>query len=124
MKFVNEESFQNLVVEDAAGVKGRQETDSIDIIDEIRYEKHILKSSYFQIYHLFHCFRFVIRTEGHSSLSSAVGDSLAKLDLIDEMLAELGFAETWNKHFNLILIYNIRIFRVISLTTLSQKRNY
>ncbi len=39
--------------------------------------------------------RFVIRTEGHSSLSSAtVGEAVAKMELIDEMLAELGFGET------------------------------
>jgi type VI protein secretion system component VasF len=31
------EAFRQLVVEDAQSVKQRQETDSIDIIDEIRY---------------------------------------------------------------------------------------
>jgi hypothetical protein len=34
---VDIEEFRQLVVEDAHSVKERQETDSIDIIDDIRY---------------------------------------------------------------------------------------
>ena len=38
--------------------------------------------------------RFVIRTDGHSDLSTAVEEAAAKLDLLDAMLAELGYGET------------------------------
>ncbi|CAG5128285.1 unnamed protein product [Candidula unifasciata] len=36
-KVVQSEDFKELVLEDARNVKGREETDSIDIVDEIRY---------------------------------------------------------------------------------------
>ncbi|XP_054162101.1 ankyrin repeat and BTB/POZ domain-containing protein 1-like [Oppia nitens] len=36
-KIINKEEFKDLIINDAKEVKGRQETDTIDIIDDIRY---------------------------------------------------------------------------------------
>lgn len=37
LKFYNDTDFHNLIMEDAKTLKKRQETDTIEIIDEIRY---------------------------------------------------------------------------------------
>lgn len=34
---IHSEDFKELVLEDARNVKGREETDTVDIVDEIRY---------------------------------------------------------------------------------------
>ena len=44
---VDIQEFRQLVMEDAASVKERQETDSIDIIDDIRYILVSLLFSFF-----------------------------------------------------------------------------
>ena len=65
---VSDEKFALLVKEDAENVKNRQATDSIDIIDEMR---------------------FVLRTNLLSV--SAIEEAHKKLEILDEILTELGF---------------------------------
>lgn len=66
---VQEEGFRQLVQEDAKNIKERQETDSIDIIDEIRY---------------------VLRTTNLNSLS-AIDEADRRLECLNIMLEDLGF---------------------------------
>ena len=65
---VEDEEFRELVVRDAQSIRGRQETDTIDIIDEIRY---------------------FLKTDLNSM--SALQEAQQKLEAIDIMLSELGF---------------------------------
>ena len=67
-EMVSESKFRELVTKDAKSVKNRQETDSIDVIDEIRF---ILKTD--------------LRT------ISAIDEANRKLEAIDEMLEDMGF---------------------------------
>ena len=64
---IKDEGFKELVLGDAKNVKSRQETDSIDIIDEIRY---------------------VLRTTNLKSLSS-IQEAEFKLECLDAFLEEL-----------------------------------
>ena len=64
---VQDERFQELVLEDARSVKARQETDSIDIIDEIRY---------------------VLKTTNLNSLAS-IGEVDRQLECLDNFLDDL-----------------------------------
>lgn len=66
---VNNEKFKQLVIADAENVKGRQETDSIDIVDEIRY---------------------VLRTTNLSSLAS-IQEAEKQLNCLSEFLEDIGF---------------------------------
>lgn len=66
IQILEREDFADLVKQDASEVKGRQETDSIDIIDNIRF-------------HL----TFSIQTFGEMS------DANEKLRLIDDLLEDL-----------------------------------
>ncbi|GFR73357.1 ankyrin repeat and BTB/POZ domain-containing protein 1 [Elysia marginata] len=65
-KIVAQDKFKQLVVEDASQVKGREETDSIDVIDEIRF----YISNFVQTY-------------------SEMEEANEKLRLIDDLLEEL-----------------------------------
>ena len=65
---VKNEKFKELVLNDARNVKSREETDSIDIVDEIRY---------------------VLRTTNLNSLSSITEVEL-QLECLDSFLEELG----------------------------------
>ena len=64
---VKHEKFKELVLNDARNVKSREETDSIDIVDEIRY---------------------VLRTTNLNSLSS-ITEAELQLKCLDSLLEEL-----------------------------------
>ena len=64
---VKNEKFKELVMNDARNVKSREETDTIDIIDEIRY---------------------VLRTTNLNSLSS-ITEAELQLECLDSFLEEL-----------------------------------
>ena len=64
---VKNEKFKELVLNDAHNVKSREETDSIDIVDEIKY---------------------VLRTTNLNSLSS-ISDAEHQLECLDSLLEEL-----------------------------------
>ena len=64
---VKNEKFKELVLNDARNVKSREETDSIDIVDEIRY---------------------VLRTTNLNSLSS-ITEAVLQLECLDSFLEEL-----------------------------------
>ena len=64
---VKNEKFKELVLNDARNVKSREETDSIDIVDEIRY---------------------VLRTTNLNSLSS-ITEAELQLECLDSFLEEL-----------------------------------
>ena len=64
---MTDEKFVKLVRDDAQNVKSRQETDSIDIIDEIRY---------------------VLRTSNLNSLAS-IQEAENQLECLDAFLEEL-----------------------------------
>lgn len=66
-KVLAEEDFRELVLEDAHTIKDREETDSIDIIDEIRF----YVTSFVRTY-------------------SEMEDANEKLRLIDDLLEDLG----------------------------------
>ena len=66
-EMITDEKFVKLVRNDAQNVKSRQETDSIDIIDEIRY---------------------VLRTSNLNSLAS-IQEAENQLDCLDSFLEEL-----------------------------------
>ena len=70
---VSDPKFRQLVTQDAECIKDRQATDTIDIIDEIR---------------------FVLRTQGSASVSD-IWDTKNQLEILDNMLEDLGF-ETYN----------------------------
>ena len=69
---VKNEKFKVLVLNDARNVKSREETDSIDIVDEIRY---------------------VLRTTNLNSLSS-ITEAELQLECLDSFLEELNL-EAW-----------------------------
>ena len=69
---VKNEKFKELVLNDARNVKSREETDSIDIVDEIRY---------------------VLRTTNLNSLSS-ITEAELQLECLDSFLEELNL-EAW-----------------------------
>ena len=69
---VKNEKFKELVLNDARNVKSREETDTIDIIDEIRY---------------------VLRTTNLNSLSS-ITEAELQLECLDSFLEELNL-EAW-----------------------------
>ena len=64
---VKNEKFKELVLNDARSVKSRQETDSIDIVDEIKY---------------------VLRTTNLNSLSS-INEAEIQLECLDSFLEDL-----------------------------------
>jgi hypothetical protein len=64
---VKNEKFKELVLNDARNVKWREETDTIDIVDEIRY---------------------VLRTTNLNSLSS-ITEAEFQLECLDSFLEEL-----------------------------------
>ena len=64
---VKNEKFKDLVLNDASNVKSREETDSIDIVDEIRY---------------------VLRTTNLNSLSS-IQEAEIQLECLDSLLEDL-----------------------------------
>ena len=64
---VKNEKFKELVLNDARNVKSREETDTIDIVDEIRY---------------------VLRTSNLNSLSS-ITEAELQLECLDSFLEEL-----------------------------------
>ena len=64
---VKNEKFKELVLNDARNVKSREETDTIDIVDEIRY---------------------VLRTTNLNSLSS-IAEAELQLECLDFFLEEL-----------------------------------
>ena len=64
---VKNEKFKELVLNDARNVKSREETDTIDIVDEIRY---------------------VLRTTNLNSLSS-IKEAELQLECLDSFLEEL-----------------------------------
>jgi hypothetical protein len=64
---VKNEKFKELVLNDARNVKSREETDTIDIVDEIRY---------------------VLRTTNLNSLSS-ITEAEFQLECLDSFLEEL-----------------------------------
>ena len=66
LQVISRDDFKDLVIEDASNVKSREEADSIDIIDEIRF----YVSSFVLAY-------------------SEVAEADEKLRLIDDMLEEL-----------------------------------
>lgn len=66
-KIMHDEGLHNLILQDATEVKGRQETDSIPIIDDIRY--HIMSD---------------VQTV------SEMGEASEKLQIIDTLLEDLG----------------------------------
>ena len=68
---VSDPKFRQLVTQDAECIKDRQATDTIDIIDEIR---------------------FLLRTQGSVS---DIWDTKNQLEILDNMLEDLGF-ETYN----------------------------
>ena len=69
---VKNEKFKELVLNDARNVKSREETDTIDIVDEIRY---------------------VLRTTNLNSLSS-IKEAELQLECLDSFLEELNL-EAW-----------------------------
>ncbi len=69
---INIEKFKELVLNDARNVKSREETDSIDIVDEIRY---------------------VLRTTNLNSLSS-ITEAEFHLECLDSFLEELNL-DAW-----------------------------
>lgn len=69
---VKNEKFKELVLNDARNVKSREETDTIDIVDEIRY---------------------VLRTTNLNSLSS-ITEAELQLECLDSFLEELNL-EAW-----------------------------
>ena len=69
---VKNEKFKELVLNDARNVKSREETDTIDIVDEIRY---------------------VLRTSNLNSLSS-ITEAELQLECLDSFLEELNL-EAW-----------------------------
>jgi ankyrin repeat/BTB/POZ domain-containing protein 1 len=68
-EIINDEKFKKLVISDAENVKARQETDSIDIIDELR---------------------FVLRTTNLDSLAS-IQEAENRLSSLNTFLEDLGF---------------------------------
>ena len=64
---VKNEKFKELVLNDASNVKSREETDSIDIVDEIKY---------------------VLRTTNLNSLSS-IKEAENQLECLDSFLEDL-----------------------------------
>ena len=64
---VKTEKFKDLVLNDASNVKSREETDSIDIVDEIKY---------------------VLRTTNLDSLSS-IKEAENQLECLDSFLEDL-----------------------------------
>ena len=64
---VKTEKFKDLVLNDASNVKSREETDSIDIVDEIKY---------------------VLRTTNLNSLSS-IKEAENQLECLDSFLEDL-----------------------------------
>ena len=64
---VKTEKFKELVLNDASNVKSREETDSIDIVDEIKY---------------------VLRTTNLNSLSS-IKEAENQLECLDSFLEDL-----------------------------------
>lgn len=61
-QIVNQTDFKNLILEDANEIKNRQETDTISVIDDIRY---------------------------HIANSAQISDSFSKHLLIDKLLENL-----------------------------------
>lgn len=66
---MHDEKFKQLVIRDAENVKAREETDSIDIIDELRY---------------------VLRTTNLNSLAS-IQEAENRLSCLNSFLEDLGF---------------------------------
>ncbi len=71
-QIINQPEFSELVLEDAHAIQGRQETDSIQIIDDVRY--HIMK--------------YVL--PGVVTNSDGEQYSETKLSLLDQLLVTLG----------------------------------
>jgi ankyrin repeat/BTB/POZ domain-containing protein 1 len=67
VQIIHDEGFHNLILQDATEVRGRQETDSIPVIDDIRY--HITSD---------------VQTV------SEMGEASEKLQVIDRLLEDLG----------------------------------
>jgi ankyrin repeat/BTB/POZ domain-containing protein 1 len=67
VQLVHDEGLHDLIIQDATEVKGRQETDSIPVIDDIRY--HITSD---------------VQTV------SEMGEASEKLQIIDRLLEDLG----------------------------------
>ena len=65
---VEEPRFRELILADASAVKARQETDSIDIVDEIR---------------------FFLKTDLNSV--AAIEETARKMELFSDFLLDLGF---------------------------------
>jgi len=82
-EIVSDPKFRDLVQEDAKAILNRQETDSVDIIDEIRYVLRTCNLS----------------TSGmdmgamglHSTLTGALDEASRKLERLNDMLDEMGF---------------------------------
>lgn len=67
MQVVHDEGLHDLIIQDATEVKGRQETDSIPVIDDIRYH---------------------IRSDVKAV--SKLQEASEKLQMIDRLLEDLG----------------------------------
>ena len=68
---IDKDEFAKLVLEDAEGIIGRQETDSIPVIDDIR----------------FHLYNNALPAAGMDEFSL---DVVAKLDMLNSFLLKLG----------------------------------
>ena len=66
--------FHSLILEDAASVRGRQETDSIPVVDDIR----------------FHLFRGIFPYNASDDDDEEFVDSEKSLQMLDDLLVYLG----------------------------------
>lgn len=68
IQMISRDDFKDLVISDAHSIKDRQETDTIDIVDEIRY---------------------FLKTDLNSM--AALEEAQTNVEILDEFLADLGF---------------------------------
>lgn len=73
-KVVDNKEFHSLILEDASSVRGRQETDSIPIVDDIR----------------FHLYRGLLPNSTSNEEEDLIVDSESKLRMLSDLLISLG----------------------------------
>lgn len=71
---VDNKEFHSLILEDASSVRGRQETDSIPIVDDIR----------------FHLYRGLLPNSTSNEEEDLIVDSESKLRMLSDLLISLG----------------------------------
>ncbi|EDO45347.1 predicted protein [Nematostella vectensis] len=73
-EFIDSQDFHELILEDAAAIRNREETDSIPIVDDLR----------------FHLYKNILPNDGSGSLCLEGGDAEVNLLILNNILEKLG----------------------------------